>query len=209
MKRLFIVGLLTIIPGGFSNHMSEVRYQSEGLQLTLRIEKVTAKEVVLKAKIRNTTNQQVYIASNPVRVDGSMGFYLSLDSKDRILRIESRVFGLDRPSPYSDQTAVAVKELASMAEVEETITIVHEQLETVPPVDLHINRKRIDLTTVKTLQVRYGFFFENSGIREVLKNKLYGPWINGREQVRVGTTDRKHLCELQNLVSDSVELSFR
>jgi hypothetical protein len=205
MKRFFFasLSLAFVLAASQSQKSTAGSYFDKDVDLNVRMVKSASDQLVLDVNLRNNTGQAIYVAKNPVREDGTKGFYFSFDDGGKIVVVESRVFAPDRPSPYSDQTSVELKKVEPKGEFNESFTIDGKLMETVPPVRSHINSRQIDVQALRAVRVNYGFFVDEIGIATLFKGKSLSPLFNGLEPIRVGSYRGKRLFEVQKLVTQS------
>ena len=188
------------------NSLGETRPAQPEIELAIGKVEIDVAKIRFELNIRNKGKSSIFIATDPSRVDGSKGFYVSSPHGDGEIKLESRVFGPDRPSPYSDKTSVRLKKLVHDEEFVEIVELAFPVTETVPPVDYNYNRKNISLQDLETIEVSIGYFYEDEGVNEILQYKQKGWFLTGFEMIRHGDNRGKLLYETQKIVTTKINV---
>lgn len=161
--------------------------------------------VLLDVTIKNKGESRIYFARDPVRVDGSEGPYVSYDDTISKLILESRVFDLDRPSPYADQTRVRLQVLNAGETSTFRVMLNGESTrETVPPVHLAFNRRSFKFAEINQIEIRIGYFLAEQGL-DLLHEQRPSMMFKGIDKLTIGQNKGKLLFELQEFATTIID----
>lgn len=181
-----------------------------GVELTSSVVKLPKDALKIEIKLLNRSDRPIYIATNPVQIDRTPGYYISVDQTEpTTIFVSSRVFARLRYSPYTVDTSVKLKKLLPTEEVSCSITLESSLLETVPPIDLPLDKKKIDLGKVKLIKLQVAYFPEEKGLVDFLKSKPFGWFIDGSEKLATGKLAGKRLYEVQQLATNNIKLETK
>ncbi|MGB7069152.1 MAG: hypothetical protein WBD22_06630 [Pyrinomonadaceae bacterium] len=206
-RVIFLTVFFFLTAQGMAEQQGIVLSKAEGQQVLLlgKILDLNDQKLRFSLTLRNEGTENIFFSSNPQRLKGEYGPYISIDVNDRsVVNIEWRVFEPISLAAYSDETGVELKKLGPNESVSETITLNWPLQETVPPIDLHFKCKRIDRKDLKQIRLTVGYFVENDGILDFLSRKPFGWFIKGRETLYSGAFKGKTFLEIQELVSDEI-----
>jgi len=169
------------------------------VKVSLSLLERTSTQLKFQARITNTSSRSVLIVTNPVRVDGSAGPYISLNADEpSLLELGFRVF----PPPGYD--ILATNDRVTYTRVEPGMTH-HEELllqapieETEPPWRGMAKPQDINLAKVQYVKFNVGVLPDEPEIREAFAREL-SP--TGLELVKTGRFKGKSLFKVQGIVS--------
>lgn len=216
MKATSIIFSLLLFLFGMSGQISaQTPVANEGILITGNIIKLDKNELNLEFVLENKSKESIYVSTNPVRLSGAKGYYLSLENDDdSILEISCRVFPPPLYSVYRNNTRVELKELKPDEEMKESIFLKSPVMETNPPFENPAYKRKIAFEQLKNIRLVIGYFIKEEGIVDILNAKAFGPYVTGWYPVFSGKYKGKTLREAQNLVSifmpaPNVELSSK
>lgn len=201
--NLIFVILLFITISYKQTHSQSVISSESKITLMGQIFQFDENEFKIHYILENKSGDSIYVATNPIRESGELGYYLLLDETDNsILKISSRVY----PEPpyflYSDSRRVELKKLKSGERYSESILIKLPTKETTPPYyGRALTNKKIIPEKIKQIELAIGYFVEEEGIVEFLQRKPFGWYVKGQEAISVGNYKDKSFLEIQNLTT--------
>lgn len=171
--------------------------------LTSEIAGFNHRGLKLKFTLENNSNENVYIATDPVQVSGQKGYYLLIDKIDRsLVKISSRVYPSPPYFPIIDARSVLLKKLSPGEKYGGTIFIKFPAKETDPPYyGERATKGKIISKMINRIELTIGYFVEEEGILDFLKRKPFGWYVKGQETLYSGKNKGKSFLEIQNLVS--------
>jgi hypothetical protein len=156
--------------------------------------------------LTNNLDERIYVASNPIRVDGSAGPYISQSNSPSQVVIESRVYEPTYPPPYNPATIVSLIAVDPGGSFVLDMSISWPLMETVPPINLEFRKKQIDRENVETIQFAVGYFIEETELLKLLERKAFGWTVSGSELIRSSNIPVP-LYKVQQLVSTTISLN--
>ena len=161
----------------------------------------TPKELRFQIKINNVGERAVLIVSNPVRVDGSPGAYLSVDNgSPSLLEIEFMVFPPPIYTVYAPKNRVSFVRLAPSATHTEEVVLNVPFKDTKPPWGEWQDTKLIDIEKIQHAVARVGVLPDDPAVHAALNNV---PSPQGLEMVTIEALKGKALFEIQTIVSSN------
>ena len=174
------------------------------VEITHKILENTSKKLRLELTILNTGDHPVYVATDPVQIDSTKGYYISIaENNAQSIVVSSRVYPPLVYSPYSNQTRVALKKLIPNKILTVRVALPFAIVETIPPVDLPLDLRKTSLRHLRSIKFELGFFREEAGLTELLMGKSF---VKGHEEMVTGNMSGKRLFEIQELVSTDIDL---
>jgi len=162
----------------------------------------TPKQLKFQVKINNTGERAVLIVSDPVRVDGSAGAYLSLDkSNPHLLEMDFTVFPPPLYTIYAPKNRVTFLRLDPGATHTEEVVLDQPFKDTKPPWGEWQDTKRINIENLQQVVARIGVLPDDPAVHAALINV---PAPNGLERVSGGPLKGKMLLDIQTIVSSNV-----
>lgn len=162
----------------------------------------SAKQLKFQVRIKNTSERAVLIVSDPVRVDGDRGAYLSLDEHDQnLLEIAFTVF------PPAIYTILAPKNRVTFLRLDPGATHIEEVVldnpfkDTKPPWGEWNDTKPINIENVRAVVAKVGVLPDDPAVHAALVN-VASP--EGLERVENGPLKGKALFEIQTIVSSGI-----
>jgi hypothetical protein len=160
------------------------------------------KQLKFQVKIKNTGERAVLIVSDPVRVDGSRGAYLSLDEhKPDLLEIAFAFFPLPIYTIYAPKHRVTTLRLDPGATHVEHVVWDEPFKDTKPPWGEWIDTKRINVENVRQVVAKVGVLPDDPAVHAALVH-VDNP--RGLERAESGPLKGKVLYEIQALVSSNI-----
>jgi hypothetical protein len=171
------------------------------IDVGLRVLKRTGSYWEFELTIQNKADHSVYVMINPSRADDSNGHFITLDKKDSsILEISSHVYPLPPYFLITNSTSVELKQMAPMTSYTEAIIVKLPMQESMPPYGDTPKRISIDANNIKQVRAAIGILPDEDGVRDLLKRKPMGPFVNGREEMMKGSFKGKRLIDLQTVI---------
>ena len=179
------------------------------LVLTGEIINFNKKELSLRYRLKNRSNEVIYISINPKQVNGEPGYYLTLDNTDNsLLRISSRVYQVSNwthPNPY--KMGVELKILKPSETYDERVFIkIPSRESSIYDGSVPRNKRIITSKKIKKVELEIGYFIEDEGILNFLERKPFGWFIQGEETISKGKNKDKSFLEIQNLATFNISI---
>lgn len=179
----------------------------QGVELACTITKLPKNALRINLKLTNNGMTPVYIASNPIQIDGTAGYYVAVDELEpTTVHISSRLFEPLMYSPYTVYTRVELKKLMPNKSLNSSITLTSPLVETIPPTDVPLDNKKVELSAVKLIEMQVAYFPEDQSITDFLKSKPFGWFVIGTEKLYTGKLAGKRLYEVQQFVTNDINL---
>ena len=161
----------------------------------------TPKQWKFQVKIINTGERAVLIVSDPVRVDGSVGAYLSVDNgSPGLLEIEFMVFPPPVYTIYAPKNCVTFLRLDPGATHTEEVLLHLPFKDTKPPWGEWQDTKPINIENIQHVIAKVGILPDDPAVHAALANV---PSPHGLEMVTSGPLRGKALFEIQRIISSS------
>ena len=174
----------------------------DGIVVDLVLLEHSPKQLKFEVRIKNMGERAVLIVSDPVRVDGDRGAYLSLDERDPgLLEIAFAVF----PPPL--YTLLAPKHHVTFLRLDPGATHVEEVVlddpfkDTKPPWGEWNDTKPINFENLRQVVAKVGILPDDPAVHALLVN-LAEP--HGLERVESGPLKGKALFRIQTIVSSGI-----
>ena len=152
-----------------------------------------------QVRVRNASDKAVLIVSDPVRVEGSKGPYLSLnESNPGLLELRFELFPLPVHTIYAPKHRVTLLPLAPGATHLEDVMLKIPFRNTRPPWDESLRTSAIDIAKIHEVVAKVGIFPDDAAIRVMLSNI---DAFHGLESPSSGPLKGKVLFEIQTVVS--------
>jgi hypothetical protein len=173
-----------------------------GVLVDLVLLERTPTRLKFQVQITNTRAIAVLVVSNPVRVDGSKGAYLSLNQNnaDR-LEIHFTVFPPPIYTIYAPKNRVTFLRLNSGATHIEQVVLDNPFNDTKPPWGEWQDTKPLDIRKIQHVVANVGILPDDPAIHAALSNV---PSPDGLEVVESGPLKGKPLFEVQTIVSSKI-----
>ena len=213
LKVLIVLGLFIIAVFGTSRNNSACWESSAAnvhvaaqvvpdVVVDLEILKRTSARLELQLKVSNTGKTPILVVTDPVRLDGSKGAYLSInEANSSQLEVAFAVY----PPPFytrlAPKTAVRFRTLNAGGTYENTVVLNTPLKETKPPWGDTPHVHAIDLEKIQQVRANVGVLPHDVGVREAIANEISA---DGFELVKSGPLKGKLLFELQTLVSSKI-----
>jgi hypothetical protein len=179
--------------------MQQLSSAKSDVVVSLRLLERTPNQLKFQIKVSNSGARPVLIVTDPVRLDGSKGVYLSLNEKDpTLLELGLEVFP---PPPYTrlaPKNRVTFKQLEAGGTYEEEVVVQVPLEETKPPWGNMPDAQTIDITKVRQVRVNVGVLPDEPEVREAFAND---PSPEGMEVIKSGPLKGESLFEIQEIVS--------
>jgi hypothetical protein len=183
------------LSGGENSKVSDVH-------VTLRVLEARSQSLRLELKVHNAGEQPVFVMTDPTRSDGSRGIYVSVDKDDpTVLEINIRLYPRPTYFLYSNAARVRLERIEPNSSYAERYSMNIPTEETMPPYGESLGRNRIDHKVIRSIKATVGILPDEAGIRDLIKRKAAGPFVNGLEEVIKGSFEGKRLIALQELFS--------
>ena len=161
----------------------------------------TTKQIKLRVIIANEGRKSVLIVTDPFRMDGSSGPYLSFEEANPLLlKVSFAVFPPPAYTIYAPKNRVTYRPLEPGTTYETTILLVAPLLETKPPWGRTWHTRTLDISEIQELIVRVGVLPDEASIREAFARDR-AP--TGLEMVQHGALKGKSLFEIQTIVASN------
>ncbi len=211
MNRIVAIGISVLWISVFSTVVIMGQAHTTGndqkVGLTYVILERTKKKLRVELTLVNNGKQTIYVGTNPRRIDGTPGFYISAaESSNHSITVSSRVFAPLVYSPYSVHHGIELKRLLPNKELKISVILESPLVESIPPTDLPLDLKKCDLEIVKTIRFEFGYFTEDEGLDALLDSKATGWFVNGLERIATGNWAKKRVFEVQEIASVKVDL---
>jgi len=169
------------------------------IKISFRLLERTSTRLRFQLQIANTGHSSVLIVTNPVRVDGSKGAYLSFNDDDpSLLEIRLEVFPPPIYTILAPKNRVTYKQLEPGATYQEELLLEAPLAETKPPWGTMPDPRKIDIKTIQFANVSVGVFPDEPEVREAFAREL-SP--TGLEMIKTGPFKGKSLYKIQAIVS--------
>lgn len=210
IKQIVLIGLLAglLVNPGDSYSLSNRLYdppderasEVDQIKVDLKLLKTLPDKLEMEVTIQNTGGQDVFVMTDPLRVDGSKGPYVSMaDESSGTLDVEVKVY----PPPHyfllSNSAAVKLQKLAAGDTLKEVFHVSLPLSETMPPYGDNPQRKQIDPSRLQFVRATVGVLPYDEGIRDLLQRKRFGPFVNGVEELMQGSFKNKRIIDLQRV----------
>jgi len=161
----------------------------------------TSKRFKFQVRIKNTGERAVLIVSDPVRVDGDRGAYLSVDDHNQgLLKIAFTVFPPPIYTIYAPKNHVTFLRLDPGATHVEEVVWDQPFKDTKPPWGEWHDTKRISVENLREAVAKVGVLPDDPGVNASFVNEV-SP--EGLERVMSGPLKGKVLNEIQTIVSSN------
>jgi hypothetical protein len=185
-------------------------YAKEHLKVELLRVGTSSNKWEFELLVRNEGEYAIFLMTEPVKTDGSVGPYVALAGDDQsTLEISSMVYALPPYTIYSDYSSVKLKYLSPHAQYRMPFTISNVMSESIPPYKDFPVAREISLYKVRFVRAFVGVLPDDEGIRDFLRRKeAIGPFTNGLEQIERGQYKGKRIIDLQVVItSQSIGLN--
>jgi hypothetical protein len=179
-------------------------------KMTINLQLLQRTKDILELEIRiyNGNKDSVYLTTNPVRANGSQGWYVTVDENDpSVLVISSRLYNLPPYDLTINKSSVLLKLLLPGDNYKEIITIKIPTQESMPPYGTEMKRGLINSEKIKYIKAVVGMISEDEGVKDILTYKSEGSFISGAEMIMRGSFKGENLINLQTLLL-SKQVSF-
>jgi len=211
ITALSLLIFLMSLPSGMIDHkpLSSEKNVTQSQQLTgggtsveLVLVERSPKRLKFQVRINNSGEKAILIVSDPVRVDGDRGAYLSLNEHHPgLLEIAIAVYEPPIYTIYAPKHRVTFLRLAPGDTHVEDIVLDEPLKDTKPPWGEWNDTKRIDIENVREVVAKVGVLPGDPAVSASLVN-VASP--HGLERVTSGPLKGKALFEIQTLVSSNV-----
>ena len=204
----FFMGLLSVLSGNDGGYLeksvSKVQGETaaEPVAVDLALLKRTPTRLEIQVKVKNLGERPVVVVTDPVRLDGSEGVYLSLNENDSSqLELAFAVY----PPPFytrlAPKTRVTFRRLEAGGAYQTNVVLDTPLKDTKPPWGETPNTELIDLAKIHQIRANVGILPDDPGVHDAFTNNR-SP--DGFELVKKGPFKGKLLFELQALVSSRI-----
>jgi hypothetical protein len=206
VKQLIFFGILSLC-GNLTVWSQSILCNETPISITFKSGMQTDGEIQIYFAVTNKGTGPVYISTNPIQINGSPGFYFSLQGNDpSTLLISSRVFAPIIYSPYSSHRFVTLQKLEPKQSFPFMVNLRFPISETLPPVEDPREARVIGRKEIEKVTFELGFFGEDVTLEDLLKSKPFGWTVNGDELLYTGVGKGKHLSDIQQLVRCSTKI---
>jgi hypothetical protein len=172
---------------------------TDNIKVSLNLLQRTSTQLKFEIEVKNLGGGSAFIVTNPVRLDGTKGVYLSLNEDDpTLLELRLEVFPPPVYTRLAPKTKVTLKRLESDEIYKEEFILKTPFEETKPPYGRTPNKRPIQLSEVQHIIARLGVFPDESGVRGELVNDSC---CTGLETTESGLFKGKPLFEIQKVIS--------
>ena len=202
---------LMSLPGGMNDHKTSgseknvtqsPQFTGGGAVVELVLVERSSKRLKFQIRVNNSGKEAVLIVSNPVRVDGDRGAYLSLNEHTPgLLEIAFAVYEPPIYTIYAPKHRVTFLLLAPGETHVEDVVLDEPFKDTKPPWGEWNDTKRIDIENVREVVAKVGVLPGDPAVSASLVN-VASP--HGLERVTSGPLKGKASFEIQTLVSSNV-----
>jgi hypothetical protein len=153
--------------------------------------------------MRNTGKEAVFVLSDPIRANGSVGPYLSLSEESSTLGVSIRFYPPPDFDLPSNQTRLTLRRLPAGGVFTEEIVIPFPTHQNAPTYALDV--KEITPSAIRSVRASVGVLPDEEGIQDFLRRKeKIGPYATGLEILHKGEFKGKHLHEVQRVINTPV-----
>ena len=110
-----------------------------------------------------------------------------------------RLFPPPRYFFLSNDARVKLHKLAAGATLKEVFHVSTLVSETMPPYGDTPTRRKIDPDRLQFVRASVGVLPDDEGVRDLLRRKPFGPWVNGVEELIQGPFKSKRIIDLQRV----------
>lgn len=162
----------------------------------------TADRMEFEIKVTNAGEKAVLIVSDPIRVDGDRGAYLSLNKNNPAqLELRFEIFGPPVYTIYAPKNRVTFLRLEPGAIHQEKILLEGPLNDTKPPWGEWQDTHPIDMKNIQQVTARVGVLPDDPAIHAALKN-AHSP--EGLETVKSGPLKGEPLFKIQSVISSKI-----
>jgi hypothetical protein len=152
--------------------------------------------------VSNTGNRPVLIVTDPVRLDGSRGAYVSLNEKiPSQLELAFIVYPPPSYTRIAPKTQVTFRRLEAGARYEAKIILTSPLKDTKPPWGEWQDTRTIDVAKIQEVVAKVGILPDDPAIHDALLNVRAS---EGFEMVKSGLLKGKLLFEIQTTTSSKI-----
>lgn len=204
---LSLLILFLSVPSGMhinfsGSRKSAHRIADSGVVVELDLLERSPKPLKFQVRIKNTGERAILIVSDPVRVDGDRGAYLSVDERNPgILEIAFTVFPPPLYTIYAPKNHVTFLRLDPGATHVEEVVWDEPFKDTKPPWGEWIDTKPINIENIREVLAKVGVLPDDPAVHATLVN-VTKP--HGMERVESGPLKGKALFEIQTIVTSNI-----
>ena len=181
---------------------AQVETVTAGVTVELLLVERIASRLEFEVKVTNGSKNAVLVVSNPIRVDGSSGAYLSVSENNPAqLELRFEVFAPPVYTIYAAKNRVTFLRLEPGTTHQEKVLVQTPLKDTKPPWGEWSNTQPIDLTNIQQVVARVGLLPDDPAIHAALEN-VRSP--EGLEKVKTGPFQGKRLFEIQSVISSKI-----
>lgn len=186
------------------NHPDERAAVVDQIKVELKLLKGRPGELEMEVMIKNTGTQDVYVMTDPVRVDSSKGPYISIsDETSGAIDVEVKVFPLPKYFLLTNDARVKLEKLAAGATLKEVFHLTSLVSETMPPYGETPRPRKIEPDRLQFVRASVGVLPDDEGVRDLLRRKPFGPWVSGVEELMQGPFKGKRILDLQRVYTSA------
>jgi hypothetical protein len=209
----FVVGLaLGLCTVSIAQQTATDHEAEQSVRLEVNDYKKTQESLSVNLAIRNIGTEPVYVAIDPLDVQGNSGPYAwYCGNNKQSLCIASMVFPPLFPTPYSSAAGVRLVRLAPRESTTMSLRVKQGTSESSPPVrtlpaDFYLAKpdlsddfagKTISLELVSKVQIQLGVFDDIAAIERLLDGQSKGYRVNGNESLRLMSGKPTRLRNIQ------------
>ena len=162
----------------------------------------TGTRLEFKVRVTNDSEKAVLVVTDPIRVDGLRGAYLSLNENNPAqLELRFEIFASPLYTTYAPKNRVTFLRLEPGATHQERIVLQSPLKGTKPPWGEWQDTQSIDMTNIQQVVARVGILPDDPAIHAALEN-VRSP--DGLENVRSGQFQGKLLFEIQSVICSKI-----
>jgi len=170
------------------------------IKVELNVVKTLPDQLEMEVMVENTGGQDVFVMTDPVRVDGSKGPYVSIaDESSGTIEVGVKLFPPPRYFLLSNAAGVKLQKLAAGTTLREVLQVSLPLSETMPPYGDKPRRKQIDPNRLQFVRASVGVLPDDEGINDLLQRKPFGPFVDGVEELVRGSFRSKRIIDLQRV----------
>ena len=173
-----------------------------GVTVDLLLLERTATRLEFEIKVTNGSEKAVLVVSDPIRVDGLSGAYLSFNENNPAqLELRFEIFAPPVYTVYAPKNRVTFLRLEPGATHQEKILLQSPLKDTKPPWGEWQDTQPIDMTKIQRVIAKVGILPADPAIHAALEN-VRSP--DGLEKVKSGPFQGKVLFEIQSVISSKI-----
>jgi len=161
----------------------------------------------LDIEFQNFDSESVLILTNPIQSNGKSIPYLNFNEKESILDFGLRFYSVpDYLIVDADQAGLLPELLQPKSSWGKVFALKLPMFQSVPPYENLPLQKKIDDNKIKQINISIGILPNDDGIKEIIENRIYSHYLNGREIIQKGKFKGKYVIETQVVLTFNLKL---